>query len=93
MPGSSHAETALAGRGDVGILSNVGVVQQGFGSKGQELWLGRSFNLVGGSRAEKRGCGANEDGKQDAGDDFLHGVDDDALDSSKFFRKVVRRYS
>lgn len=73
MPGSSHAEAALAGRGDVGILGNVGVVQQGFSSKGQELGLdSRALNLVRGGRAEKGGCGTNEDGKEDAGNNFLH---------------------
>lgn len=75
LPGSSHAEAALASRGDVGVLSNVGIVQQV--SKGHEIWfwsLNLSY-LVGGSRTEKCGCGSNEDGKQDAGDDFLHDGD------------------
>jgi hypothetical protein len=75
LPGSSHAETALAGRGDVAVLGDVSVVKGRVArssSTREELWLGLNLHLVGDGRAEKGGCGSDEEGKQDAGNNFFH---------------------
>lgn len=70
----SHAEAALAGGGDVGILSNQGVVKSGIkggnSSTGEQGRLG--LNLVRGRRFDESSGDSKEEGKQDGGSNALH---------------------
>jgi hypothetical protein len=71
----SHAEAALAGGRDVGILSNLGVVKSGIkggsSSTGEQGRLG--INLVRGRRFQEGSGHSKEEGKQDGGNNALHG--------------------
>ena len=61
LPGSSHAESALASRGDVGIANDIGVVELveekavGYGRRGNGLGLlvGDGLLEEGGGEADK----------------------------------------
>jgi hypothetical protein len=62
LPGSSHAETALAGRGNAAVLGDIRVVKGRVArssSTREELRLGLNLDLVGDGRAEKGGRGSN----------------------------------
>lgn len=71
----SHAEAALAGRRNVGVLSNLGVVKSGIkggsSSTGEQGRLG--INLVRGRRFQESSGDSKEEGKQDGGNNALHG--------------------
>lgn len=79
LPGSSHAEAALAGGSDVTIGLNFGVVKAGikdFGTSttGNEYSVVnlRSGDLVGNSWTVESGCAANDNGEQESKDGVLH---------------------
>jgi hypothetical protein len=75
----SHAESTLAGRGNVLIFLNVGVIQSGIVQSTTAREQGRLGvdndidNLVGSYRAEKCRSSADKESKQDRGNELLHG--------------------
>jgi hypothetical protein len=78
LPGSSHAETALARRGNIGVSFNFIIVQTGIKARrcsstwGEDrVCLGR--DLVGSCWLEKGGSGSNKEGQQEGKDRLLHG--------------------
>jgi len=77
LPGSSHAETTLAGRGNVGVLSDLRIIQAGIHYRSstarEQGRLGFSFNdLVRRNRAEEGSSRSNKEGKQKSVDSVLH---------------------
>ena len=80
MPGSSHAETALAGRRDVLVLGDVWVVESSIScSTGEESWLGFNIDLVGYSRAEERSGGSKKEAPMRGGGMATLNEDDDVM--------------
>ena len=76
LPGSSHAETTLAGRSDVAIGLDFIVIEAGIkdsaSSTGDENRFGG--NLVRDSGTVKGRSAAHDDGKQENKDSVLHGT-------------------
>jgi len=66
LPGSSHAETALASRVDVGVALNSNVVQVIKWEFSSRCYIFDLANLLGGYRTEERCCKANE-GEEEKG--------------------------
>jgi hypothetical protein len=85
-PASSNAETTLASRGDVAVFGDIRVVKGRVArssSTREELRLGLNLDLVRDGRPEKGGRGSNEEGKQDAGNNFFHRVGEETVVKGK----------